>query len=71
MLATQTPDAPVEAKCVQQVKLFSLCLEFRLVLDSVIPLKATGVDTFLSTVILQPEPVNLQFIVHFQNIIMQ
>lgn len=36
MLATQTPDAPVEARYVQQVKLFSLCLEFQLVLVSVV-----------------------------------
>lgn len=43
MLATQTPDAPVEAKYVQQVQIFSLCLEFRRVLVSVVPLRAPGV----------------------------
>lgn len=44
MLATQTPDAPVEAKYVQQVKLSSHC---RIVsgLFFVIPLRAPGVDT--------------------------
>lgn len=46
MLATQTPDAPVEVKYVQQVKLLSLCLEFRLVSVSVFPLRAPGVDAF-------------------------
>lgn len=46
MLATQTPDAPVEAKHVQQVKLLSLCLEVRRLLVSVIPLRPPGGDTF-------------------------